>query len=117
MREIVGLRIRKLRKKRKWSQKELAERVTISKTYMGMIERAEAGNISYDILTKIATALDVTIEEFGRNTDLIEENNAHRLLLAEYMDMLQQLDPVLLKELIKVTPHLLESFKYIRSMK
>ncbi|MGR6542105.1 helix-turn-helix domain-containing protein [Paenibacillus tundrae] len=60
--ELVGARIRDLRKSRDLSQEALAENAGFNPSYIGFIERAER-NISLKNLEKIATALDVGVYE------------------------------------------------------
>ncbi|MFD1780154.1 helix-turn-helix domain-containing protein [Fredinandcohnia salidurans] len=115
MLDVIGQRIRILRKKKKWNQKYLAEKAGISTNYLGAIERGIDKSVSYEILNNIAKVLGVTVGELERNLDLIKEDSEKRLLLAEHMDMLQKLDSESMKELISVTPALIESFKRLRS--
>ncbi|KQY91217.1 transcriptional regulator [Paenibacillus sp. Root52] len=60
--ELVGARIRDLRKSRDLSQEALAENAGFNPSYIGFIERAER-NISLKNLERIATALDVGVYE------------------------------------------------------
>lgn len=60
--ELVGARIRDLRKSRDLSQEALAENAGFNPSYIGFIERAER-NISLKNLEKIAAALDVAVYE------------------------------------------------------
>ncbi len=53
----IGERIRKLREAAEQSQTELAEKAGISRTYLSLIERGEARNISFSILRQLALAL------------------------------------------------------------
>jgi len=57
-----GNRVRKLRKEQGLSQEELAFRVDLHRTYIGMIERAEK-NITLLNIEKIAFALNISIHE------------------------------------------------------
>jgi transcriptional regulator with XRE-family HTH domain len=57
-----GDKIRNLRKEKKLSQEELADRAKLHRTYIGMIERAEK-NITLTNIQKLATALDVDINQ------------------------------------------------------
>ncbi|WP_415841513.1 helix-turn-helix domain-containing protein, partial [Paenibacillus xylanexedens] len=60
--EIVGARIRDLRKSRDLSQEALAEKAGFNPSYIGFIERAER-NISLKNLDKIARALGVGVDQ------------------------------------------------------
>jgi transcriptional regulator with XRE-family HTH domain len=57
-----GNRVRKERLKRNLSQEDLAARVGVHRTYIGMIERAEK-NITLKNIEKIASALKIKIYE------------------------------------------------------
>lgn len=61
--QLLGMRIKELRKTRKLSQEELAERIGVEPQH---ISRLEAGRSfpSLDRLDKIASALDVPLKEF-----------------------------------------------------
>jgi len=57
-----GHRVRNERLKRSFSQEKLAEKASLHRTYIGMIERAEK-NITLINIEKIANALEISIEE------------------------------------------------------
>ncbi len=57
-----GNMVRKERLKRNLSQEDLAARVGVHRTYIGMIERAEK-NITLKNIEKIASALNIKIYE------------------------------------------------------
>jgi len=63
--EQLGGRIRDLRKKRGWTQEQLAAAAGRHWTYIGGIERGER-NITVEVIGDIAYALDVNIEELFR---------------------------------------------------
>ena len=54
----VGLRIRKLRRQKFWTQEKLAEKVDISRTHMSRIETADCA-VSLDVVFELADALSV----------------------------------------------------------
>ncbi|MFQ5803621.1 MAG: helix-turn-helix domain-containing protein [Candidatus Methylomirabilales bacterium] len=58
----LGLRIRKLREQRGWSQEEFAEECGLHRTYIGAIERGER-NVSVLNLRKIAASLKVSLAD------------------------------------------------------
>lgn len=58
--KAVGKRIRDLRKKKGWSQEELADKADMHRTYMWGIEQGRR-NPSLRHLTRIADALDVDL--------------------------------------------------------
>ena len=55
----IGKRIRKYRKARGWSQEDFAERINLSVTYTGMLERGEKAPKLETFIT-IANVLDVS---------------------------------------------------------
>ena len=55
--------IQRLRRKKQWTQPQLAEKADISKGYVYMLESGEMTNPSLDILLKIADAFETTIAE------------------------------------------------------
>ncbi|MDI6735571.1 MAG: helix-turn-helix transcriptional regulator [bacterium] len=59
----IGLRIKELRKSVGYSQIELAEHSDLDRTYITSVENGKR-NISIENIEKIATALNVTLEEF-----------------------------------------------------
>ena len=58
----IGQRIRALRRERKLSQEQLAEKVWISTTHMSHIENGST-ELSLPVLVDLATALDVSANE------------------------------------------------------
>ena len=60
----IGLKIAYYRKKKEYTQAQLAEKVGISTNYLGMIERGNQGkSFSLGTLFLIAQALEVNPEE------------------------------------------------------
>jgi len=64
---MVAASVRRLRRKRGWSQEEFGARCNIHRTYVGSIERGE-GNITLKTLDELAKALGV------RSYDLFKAN-------------------------------------------
>ena len=62
IKELVGMRIKELRRARNLSQELLSERVGISSKYLSSIERGRE-NPTLDTIIKISTALDVELSE------------------------------------------------------
>lgn len=62
LKELIGIRIKRLRQEKKLSQEALAEKVGISPKYISSIERGKE-NPTLDILIKLAGALRVEVEE------------------------------------------------------
>lgn len=57
-----GDSVKKLRKKKGWSQEEMGKRSRLHRTYIGSIERRER-NVSLINIERIAKALDVKASE------------------------------------------------------
>jgi transcriptional regulator with XRE-family HTH domain len=56
--ELVGRKLRALRKLRGYSQEQLGERAKVSGKFVGMVERGD-GNPTLDVLIRLAGALKV----------------------------------------------------------
>jgi transcriptional regulator with XRE-family HTH domain len=63
LREIVARNLRSLRRSRRLSQEELADRAGINRNYVGMLEREENA-ATVDMLEKLAEVLNVDPIEF-----------------------------------------------------
>lgn len=59
--ELLGSQIRKQRKLKKYTLEQLAERLEVSTTFIGQIERAK-GIPSLETLVKIANVLEVSVD-------------------------------------------------------
>lgn len=62
---LLGRRIRTIRKDKGWTQEELGAKADTSYKFIGEIERGQQ-NPSFDILVKVADALDVELFELFR---------------------------------------------------
>ncbi len=62
---LLGRRIRYLRKVKKWTLEELGEKAATNHKHIGEIERGQQ-NPSYAVLVKIAAALGVELPELFR---------------------------------------------------
>lgn len=60
--EMLGKRIRACRKSKQYTLEQLAEKLDVSTTFIGQIERA-AGKPSLETLVKIASVLEVSTDE------------------------------------------------------
>ncbi|MGP0576115.1 helix-turn-helix domain-containing protein [Paenibacillus peoriae] len=83
--ELVGTRIRDIRKSKGLSQEALAEKAGFNSSYIGFIERAER-NISLKNLEKIAKALNVGVYQLltyvKDNDELTEEDSSIKAILS-----------------------------------
>lgn len=57
-----GENVKKLRKKKGWSQEDLAKKCGLHRTYIGSIERSER-NVSLINIEKIAVALEIKLRD------------------------------------------------------
>lgn len=65
IKEVVGARVRELRKEKGMSQEELAHAANLHPTYIGKLERGER-NMSIESLEKATQALGITLEQLFR---------------------------------------------------
>lgn len=71
--QMIGGRIRELRRKAGLSQDDLAERAGISSKYLGEVERGVA-NVSIQVLESIAGGLGAPINEFLNHGHLADRD-------------------------------------------
>ncbi|WP_081757589.1 helix-turn-helix domain-containing protein [Alkalibacterium sp. AK22] len=69
----VGITIKRLRKQKGWTQKELAERTQLQRTYISSIETGEK-NITISTLEKILKAFNISFQSYFLLADK-EKNN------------------------------------------
>ncbi|MGO4992044.1 helix-turn-helix domain-containing protein [Clostridium perfringens] len=81
---FIGYRLQKLRKKRKLTQKALAEMTGISRSYLSDIEHNRY-NPSFDTIEALATALKLDLKSFFDDT-LLEEDYYLKPLIEELED-------------------------------
>ena len=62
VRQVLGMRLRALRRERRLSQERLGKRSGLSGKFIGEVERGEK-SISIDSLYRVAVALDVPLRE------------------------------------------------------
>ena len=68
--EQLGMRIKYLRQKRRWSQEDLALNSNINRNYISDLENGRR-NPSLEILERITIALGITLEELFRGIESI----------------------------------------------
>jgi len=66
--KVIGLRIKKLRTEKGFTQDELASKAGVDRSYMGRIERGEI-NISLEKAIQISVALGIGIEHIANDDD------------------------------------------------
>lgn len=61
---VIGKNIKKYRKIKGWTQRELAEKLLLSDSFIGKLESVTHQTISIDTLAQIADVLGVKIQRF-----------------------------------------------------
>ncbi|WP_339285718.1 helix-turn-helix domain-containing protein [Paenibacillus sp. FSL R5-0486] len=85
---LVGARIKVLRKEKGLSQEALGEKGGFHFTYIGQVERGEK-NISLVNLGKIAEALEVNVSQLFAYVNGEIENTETDIMIQEIVDMLR----------------------------
>lgn len=100
MENNLGKKIRKLRKENLFSLENLANLSGMSKSYLWELENKRASNPTTNKLTKIATALGVTIEYLAGNKEL--DNSVLEKALFEKFMRLSDKDKKRIKDIIEL---------------
>jgi transcriptional regulator with XRE-family HTH domain len=81
----IGAKIRGRREMMGLNQQELADGAKISRTYLSLIERGEANNITYNVLRRLALALRTTVSVLTGETDeeIVISPSLRQLVLEE----------------------------------
>ncbi len=61
---VIGRNIKKYRKKKGWTQRQLAEKLLLSDSFIGKLESVTHQTISIDTLEQIANVLNTDIRHF-----------------------------------------------------
>lgn len=85
---IVGARVRSLRKNRGWSQEELASRCQLHVTYVGQVERGEK-SVTIKNLEKITRALETDLAELFMGLGALDKKSDN---LSELITLFQSLN-------------------------
>lgn len=96
--QLVGARIREIRKHKGWSQEQLAEQAGFHYSFIGSVERGQR-NISLTNLEKVASTLGVGVHELFAYAKVVPEGLDKDSLLQELIEMLVRLDRGDLKKL------------------
>ena len=100
MSTTLGSKIRKLRKQRGDTLEQLAERAGSSKSYIWELENKTPPRPSADMLTRIATALDVTIDYLLDDKDSVTEEDAADIAFYRKYKKLNEADRARLRKMI-----------------
>lgn len=96
--EKFGKRIRALRKSKKLSQEELAEKCGLHTTYIGQIERGEK-NASLESIQKLSNGLGISIAEIF-STFKNAHSEAPNVLADELYEKIHFMDDKVLKNIL-----------------
>lgn len=106
--------IKKLRKKRGWSQAELAEKVGTHLTHINRLEKGKY-NPSLDILLKLADAFEVSLDVLVHDdNDNLNEIKIEDKSLAQRIQLIDSLESEDKKALIRVIDSMLTKQKILR---
>lgn len=83
----IGKRIREKRLSKSWSQEELAEKLNLSVTYVGMIERGEKFP-RLETFIRMVNVLEATADELL--VDVIHQG--YKIRVSRYADEISRLD-------------------------
>ena len=90
LKRAFGLRIRSLRKSKKLSQEDLAEKAELHPTYIGGVERGER-NPSFESILRIASALGVSPSQLFKFEGVKTSLNLDDEIAEELADFLKNL--------------------------
>ena len=85
---MIGEKIKQLRKEKKLSISELAERAGVAKSYLSSIERNLQSNPSIQFIEKISEVLGVTVNELLNNE--VNESVDDHSLDNEWLDIVRE---------------------------
>ncbi|HKM02321.1 MAG TPA: helix-turn-helix transcriptional regulator [Bacilli bacterium] len=72
IKQSLGIKIREIRKKRKWSLLEFSLRANINRNYLGDLENGRR-NPTLEILERLAKAFNMSISELTFGLEIINE--------------------------------------------
>lgn len=102
--QLLGKRIRELRRTHKMTIEQLAERAGINDKYLGSIERGEQ-NPSFKVVTEVARSLEVELSDLFR-FEHTEDNE--KVLRQKIADLLKRSDLRQLQILFKIIKNVIE---------
>lgn len=105
----IGSRIREFRKRRNWTQAQLAEKSGIEPSNISHIERA-ATKLSLPTLISIANTLEVTLDELVYG-NLVKSSHVSIKLIDDLIVDCSPEEIKALAEMIKTTKHILRNNK------
>lgn len=79
LKQMIGVRIKDIRNKRRITQEQLSESVGINTKYLSSIERGKE-NPTLNILLKLAQSLDVNLDEIFSDIQIEDPENRRAML-------------------------------------
>ncbi|MEE1279572.1 MAG: helix-turn-helix transcriptional regulator [Oscillospiraceae bacterium] len=107
--EIIGNRIRELRKEKNWTQVFIAEKSGVEPSNISHIERA-ATKVSLPTLVSIANALEVSLDEIVYG-NLIKNAHISIKIIDDLVSDCSDQELIALAEVIKTTKNVLRAKK------
>lgn len=104
---IVGSRIKKFRKSKKLSQEELALMAYIDPTHLGRVERGES-NCSIEMLDKLVKVLNISLEDFFKQTQPSNTDNEVFPVLIDRLILLNKEEQECILELVNTAYKLMK---------
>lgn len=102
--QLLGKRIRELRRTHKMTIEQLAERAGINDKYLGSIERGEQ-NPSFKVVTEVARSLEVELSDLFR---FEHTEDSEKVLRQKIADLLKRSDLRQLQILFKIIKDVIE---------
>ncbi|MFS0728315.1 helix-turn-helix domain-containing protein [Paenibacillus sp. 1P07SE] len=100
--ELIGARIRELRKTQGLTQEQLGERAQLQSSYIGGVERGDR-NISIETLEKLIHALEITVPEFFDFSEIpIENHTEQNKLIQIFVSQLMKQDTKNIKKMLNI---------------
>jgi len=106
--------IKQLRKKKGWSQTELAEKIS---SHLSHVNRIETGKYkpSVDVLVRLADVFDVSLDALVRDSEVeIQEVTVENKELAQRIKLLDSLEPEDRQALFRVIDSMLTKQKILK---
>ncbi|MGE7020842.1 helix-turn-helix domain-containing protein [Solibacillus cecembensis] len=109
--DIVGINIREIRKRKKLTQEELAEKCGLQTSYLAGVERGDR-NITLQTLEKIALGLEINAKElFELESPLNKLTLEKKQLLRVFTSYMQDKSEKEIKLLIDIANNIFETYK------
>lgn len=109
--DIVGVNIREIRKNKKLTQEELAEKCALQTSYLAGVERGDR-NITLQTLEKIAKGLEVNAKQLLElESPLIKQSLKKTDLLQMFTSYLEDKSEKEIKLIIDIARNVFETYK------